>query len=104
VTPPRKTTTKLKIMLLSNQQYTHEFTGDRVIIEKSLTVLSFTCSSQMQSEAVNHVRQGILSFLLYLSAISSVCSGVVHRKAARSQLQHITGQLGHFNKTGIVYF
>jgi peptidoglycan hydrolase CwlO-like protein len=101
-------------------------------MEENLTALSFTCSNQMQPEAVNHMRQGILSFLLYLSTISSVCSGVVHRKAVRSQLQHITGQLqhitgqlqhitgqlqhitgqlqhitgqlGHFNKTGTVYF
>ena len=70
----------------------------------NLTVLSFTCSSQMQAETVNRIGQGILSFLLYLSTISSVCSGMVYRKAVRSQLQHITRQLGRFNKSGIAYF
>jgi hypothetical protein len=33
-------------------------------MEEKLTVLSFTCGSQMQSEAANHMRQGILSFFL----------------------------------------
>ena len=75
-----------------------------MIMEENLTVLSFTCSSQMQSGAVNHMRQGILSFLLYLSTISSECSRVVHRKAVRSHLQLITGKPEHFNKTGTVYF
>jgi len=47
VTPSCKTTTKVKVMLLSNQQYTYGFTGDRVIME-GIPSVSFHYQQCMQ--------------------------------------------------------